>query len=224
MPEVPMRRIDTVIFDFDGTLMDTNEAILESWQHAARRLLGREFDSDELKATLGEPILRTVAYLFPDHDPDLVVKTYREFHYAHFEEMIEVFPGVMGMLEALRGEGYHLGLVTNRLRRTTEIGLRQYGMERYFEAVVTVGEAPRDKPAPEHIWYTLDLMERAPERAVLVGDSQNDIIGGHRAGLVSVRVGWAVATDDGYGDKAAEPDYVIAHPSELLPLLAELNA
>jgi pyrophosphatase PpaX len=218
-----MRNIDTVVFDFDGTIMDTNEAVLSSWQYAARELLGHEFPEETLTATLGEPILRTTAYLFPDHDPNLVVKKYREFHYEHFADMIRLFPGVREMLDTLEASGYKLGLVTNRLRRTTEIGLKQFDIEKYFGAVVTVGEAPKDKPAPEHIWFTLDKLGGSADRAILVGDSQNDIIGGHNAGLLSVRVAWAVATDDGYGDSAAEPDYVIEAPSDLIKLLNKLN-
>jgi pyrophosphatase PpaX len=217
-------RFDTAVFDFDGTLMDTNDAVMSSWQYAGRELLGREFPEGALTATLGEPIMRTVVKLFPNHDPDLVIKTYREFHHKHFSEMIRPFPGVTEMLEALSGSGYKLGLVTNRLRHTTEIGLRQFDIGKYFGAVVTVGEAPKDKPAPEHIWFTLERLGSSPDRSVLVGDSQNDIIGGHNAGLISVRVAWAVATDVGYGDAAAAPDYVIDAPSGLIDLLNRLNA
>jgi len=223
MKDIHDRKIDTVVFDFDGTLVDTNEAILESWQYAARELLGHEFSYDTLKATLGEPILCSVAYLFPELDPDLVVKTYRVFHHEHFETMIKLFPGVHEMLGSLQAKGYKLGLVTNRMRRTTEIGLKQFDILKYFDAVVTVGEAPKDKPAPEHIWFALDKLGSSPDGAILVGDSQNDIIGGHNAGLISARVSWAVATDDGYGEKAAEPDYVIETPEDLPALLAELN-
>jgi pyrophosphatase PpaX len=218
-----MRKIDTVVFDFDGTLVDTNDVVLSSWQYAARGLLGHEFPTETLTATLGEPITHTIAYLFPDHDPDLVVKAYRDFHHEHFADMIRVFPGVREMLGALEADGYKLGLVTNRLRRTTETGLRQFDIEKYFGAVVAVGEAPKDKPAPEHIWFTLDKLGSAADRAVLVGDSQNDIIGGHNAGLISVRVAWAVATDGGYGDSAAKPDYVIDTPLDLIHLLEKLT-
>jgi pyrophosphatase PpaX len=218
-----MRKIDTVVFDFDGTLMDTNDAVMSSWQYAARELLGREFPEETLTATLGEPILHSVEYLFPGLDPDLVVKKYREFHYEHFADMIRIFPGVREMLDSLKAGGYKLGLVTNRLRRTTEIGLKQFDIEKYFGAIVAVGEAPKDKPAPEHIWFTLDKLGSAADRAILVGDSQNDIIGGHNAGLISVRVAWAVATDDGHGDAAAKPDYVIDSPLDLINLLEKLN-
>ncbi|MDR2163018.1 MAG: HAD-IA family hydrolase [Clostridiales Family XIII bacterium] len=217
-------RIDTIIFDFDGTLMDTNDAVMSSWQYAARELLGHEFPGETLTATLGEPIMCTVDYLFPGYDPNLVVKTYRRFHHEHFEEMIHLFPGVREMLEELRERGYKLGVVTNRLRRTTDIGLRQFDIEKFFGAVVTIGEAPKDKPAPEHIWFALDKLDSFAEMAALVGDSQNDIIGGHNAGLISIRVAWAVATDDGYGDEAANPDYVIDTPSGLVGLMDRLNS
>jgi phosphoglycolate phosphatase-like HAD superfamily hydrolase len=87
---------------------------------------------------------------------------------------------------------------------------------------VTVGEAPKDKPEPEHIWFTLDKLDSSADRAILVGDSQNDIIGGHNAGVISVRVDWAVATDSGYGEEAAEPDYTIATPVDIQILIYRL--
>jgi pyrophosphatase PpaX len=113
--------IDTLVFDFDGTLVDTNDIVLGSWQNAARRLYGREFSLDELKATLGEPIMHTVEYLFPEKDPKAVVEAYREFHNENYEDMIRIFPGVPEMLDTLKTSGYKIGLVTNRLRHTTEI-------------------------------------------------------------------------------------------------------
>jgi pyrophosphatase PpaX len=222
--------IDTIVFDFDGTLIDTNRAVLESWQAAARELIGHEFSYDRLKTTLGEPLEHTASYLFPDHDTEESVAAYRRFHYEHFQDMIEVFPGVPEMLDRLKKEGYHLVLVTNRRRRTTEIGLKQYGLETYFDAIVTVGEAPKDKPEPEHIWHTLDLIGRGPEAvnggslpAILVGDSQNDMQGGHNAGLKTVRVGWAMATDEAHGNEAAAPDFTIDKPSNLFDVLDIIN-
>jgi pyrophosphatase PpaX len=217
------RNIDTVIFDFDGTIMDTNEIVMSSWQYAARELLGHELPKDTLTSTFGEPIAHSVESLFPGCDPDLAVKLYRDFHHEHYADMIGLFPGVREMLEALEGEGYKLGLVTNRLRRTTEIGLRQFDIEKYFGVVVTVGEAPKDKPEPEHIWFALDHLGSAQGRAVLVGDSRNDIIGGHNAGLIAILVAWSMATSENCSEDANEPDYVIDAPTDLLPLLHQLN-
>jgi pyrophosphatase PpaX len=216
------RKIDTVIFDFDGTIMDTNEIVMSSWQYAARELLGHEFPEETLTSTFGEPIAHSVESLFPGCDPDLAVKLYREFHREHFANMINLFPGVREALETLCESGYKLGVVTNRLRRTTEIGLQQFDIEKYFGVVVAVGEAPKDKPEPEHIWFALDKLGSAPDRAVLVGDSQNDIIGGHNAGLIAILVAWSMAMGEGHGDATAKPDYVIGAPEDLPPLLRRL--
>jgi phosphoglycolate phosphatase-like HAD superfamily hydrolase len=127
------------------------------------------------------------------------------------------------MFVELAEEEYKLGLVTNRLRRTTEIGLRKFDIEKYFGVIVTAGEAPKDKPEPEHIWFALHKLGSAAEKSVLVGDSQNDIIGGRNAGVISVRVAWALATDEGHGEAAIEPDYVIDTPADLLKLLTHIN-
>ncbi|MDR2486911.1 MAG: HAD-IA family hydrolase [Clostridiales Family XIII bacterium] len=219
-----MRNIDSVLFDFDGTIMDTNDAVLSSWQHVYRTLEGQERPAEEIYATFGEPIEVTVANKFPGRDADEVIAVYRSYHVAHYEEMVRLFPGVMEMLDSLKADGYKMGVVTNRLRRTTVLGLEKYHIEGYFGSVICAGDAAKNKPAPDPALKALAQLGSHPGAAIFVGDSQHDILCGKNAGIRTVRVSWAVATDADHGDAAAEPDHTIDRPSDLTGLLRDLNA
>ena len=214
--------IDTILFDFDGTLMDTNEVILASWQHAFVTLTGKECDVDKILSTFGEPLEYSIKMLMPDFDTDEVLPIYRDYQLAHYEEMIELFPGVEDMLATLHDNGYKMAIVTNRLRPTTEVGMKKYGLDKFFSSVVACNEAARNKPFAEPLLLALEQLGSSPESAILVGDSANDILSGKNADLKTVRVSWAVALDGSHDEESVIPDYIIDTPQELVELLKEI--
>ncbi|MDR0817559.1 MAG: HAD-IA family hydrolase [Clostridiales Family XIII bacterium] len=211
--------IDTVLFDFDGTIMDTNDVVIASWQHAFITLEGKPRPISEIMATLGEPISDTVKRIFPGRDASEVIRLYRSHQYANYEAMISLFPGVMDVFDALKARGTNMSIVTNRLRETTIRGLAKYNIESYFGSIVCYNDAEKNKPEPEPAWLALKELGRKPENALFVGDSQNDILCGKNAGVKTVRVAWALASDDDHGEEAAAPDYIIEKPADLLTLI-----
>jgi pyrophosphatase PpaX len=133
--------------------------------------------------------------------------------------MISLFPGVRELLDALKAHAIKMAIVTNRLRETTVRGLRHFNIESYFGSVVCCDEAEKNKPNPEPAWLALNDLESGIASALFVGDSQNDILCGYNAGIKTVRVAWAVATDEDHGAEAAAPDYIIEKPADLLKLI-----
>ena len=123
-----MQKIDTVIFDFDGTVMDTNNVILNSWQHTFRTLENREEKPETIIKTFGEPLELTMKNFFPDVPVEESIAIYRSYHYDNFGKLISVFPGMKELIRELKDENYKLGLVTSRLRKTTMQGLEAYGL------------------------------------------------------------------------------------------------
>lgn len=215
--------IDTILFDYDGTIMDTNDLVIASWQHTFKEMGEPVRPLDEITSHFGEPIMDIIRFFFPDEDPDYVVGIYRSFHNSNFRERTCLFPGVMEVLEEFHSRGYPMAIVTNRVRYSTELGLDKYGILPMFGAVVCEGDAQRAKPFPDSIYLALEQLGSSVDRAVLIGDSQNDILCGRNAGVLTVRVAWAVATDEKYDGVAAEPDHTIDKPADLIKLLDELN-
>ena len=124
-----MSNIDTVLFDFDGTVMNTNDVIMMSWQHTFRTLEGREEDPEVLLKTFGEPLEITMKKFFPDIPTDEAIEVYRSFHRDNFGELISLFPGMKELIQEVKARGYKVGLVTSRLLNTTIQGFEMYGIK-----------------------------------------------------------------------------------------------
>jgi len=216
-----MAKINTVLFDFDGTIMDTNNLILESWQHTFRTVEGKERAAEDILETFGEPLNITMGKLLPQVAVEEGVKIYRSYHHDRFTELIEVFPGIPELLAELKQRGYKTGVVTSRLRNTTELGLKTYDMEQYFDTVVTCDDTDKHKPDPEPVNIALERLGAKPEEAIMVGDSMFDILCAKNAGVTSAMVGWALAISD--EDKTGEnqPDYILEKAEDLLTILEQ---
>jgi pyrophosphatase PpaX len=220
---VQSNKIDTVLFDFDGTIMDPNDLIIRSWQHTFRTLTGADGSTDEIVRSFGELLPHTAARFFPGRDVDEVVRTYRNYHVEIFTEAISVFPGVENMLQTLKNEGYVLGLVTSRLARTTRQGMDKYDLYRYFDALVTADDTEKSKPDPEPVLLSLRMLNKTPEQAVMVGDTLHDIRCARNAGVLAALVSWSLAVPEGERTGADAPDFIVETPEHLPVMLRTHN-
>ena len=214
-----MNKINTVLFDFDGTIMDTYDVIICSWQHTFRAIYGRERPVDEILSTMGEPLAFTMARMFPDVDVDEAISIYRSYHRDNFGARIKLFPGMKDLLSSLKERGYRLGLVTSRLTTTTLEGLEKYEIKDYFDAIITADDTEKHKPDPEPVIMTLKKLGAGPEESIMVGDTRFDILCARNAGVKSVLVGWAVAVSEEDRTGADAPDYIIEKAEDLLEIL-----
>lgn len=214
-----MAKINTVLFDFDGTIMDTNNVIIQSWQHTFRTVEGKERSVEEIFETFGEPLYITMEKVLPQIPAEEGIQIYRGFHYENFVDLIEVFPGIMELLKELKAKGYKTGIVTSRLWHTTEIGLKKYNMEQYFDAIVTCDDTDKFKPDPEPVNLALKRLGSKPAETIMIGDSMFDILCARNAGVKTALVSWALAVSD--EDKTGEnaPDYIIDKAGDLLDIL-----
>lgn len=216
-----MSNIDTVLFDFDGTIMDTNDVILKSWQYTFMKLENREEEQDKLTATFGEPLEITMAKFFPNAPLDEAIEIYRSFQRDNFNGLITLFPGMKELIIELKKRGFKTGLVTSRLYQTTIEGLDKYGLRQYFDAVVTPEDTDKHKPDPAPINIALAKLGSEPEHAVMLGDTLFDILCAKNAAVKSVLVSWSLAlagkTKEDLGKDA--PDYIITKPEELFEII-----
>ena len=207
--------IKAVLFDFDGTIMDTNEVIINSWQHTFRNLTGKEADVNMLLGTFGEPLEISIDKMLPGFSRDDAMRIYREYQYCNFKGLISLFPGVVEVLRELKGKDIKTAIVTSRLRRTTMERIEKFDLHDFFDTVVTMEDTKKHKPDAEPAFEALRRLDIEAERAIMVGDSKFDIMCARNAGVKSVLVDWSVAAqaESGIENKA---DFKIRSLKELL--------
>lgn len=215
--------IKYILFDFDGTLVNTNDVIIASWQHTYKHYLGHEVPVERITSCFGEPLLVTMEREFPGVDPQEAAAEYRSFQQANCHVMVKIFSGIAEMLERLVETGYVLGVVTSRTRSTAEFYSDMFGIKKYFDYMVCCEDTKIHKPEPEPVLAALRHFGATAEEAIMVGDSPFDVKCAAGAGVKSVLVDWRVTADkiDSVGD--AVPDFVIGTPDGIFEVLAELN-
>ena len=211
-------RFRVVLFDLDGTLIDSGPIILASMQHATRTVLGREIAYEELAATVGgQGLVSQMRALDPDRVDELV-EVYKE-HNDPLHETLEAFDGFLDLLPRLRGEGRRLGIVTAKRHRTVQLALDRFPeLAEQFELVVGYEDTERHKPAPDPVLFALERLGAAPAEAAYVGDSPFDIQAAKAAGVFAIAVAWGgIHADERLLDE--EPDAFVREPAELLDVL-----
>jgi pyrophosphatase PpaX len=203
-----------VVFDLDGTIVDSVELIVASFQHAIRQVLGREAGREESIANVGRPLREQMVMLSPDHADELVA-VYREFNHREHDRMLSLYDGINDLLYSLDAAGVKLGLVTSKSRYTTQMAFDLTGIESYFDFAVCADESPRNKPSPDPIVLCLERLGVPIGRAAYVGDSPADIQAAKAAGVESIGVTWGVFDVETL--EAEKPDRLV----HTIPELAE---
>jgi pyrophosphatase PpaX len=207
-----------VLFDLDGTLIDSGPIILASMKHAARTVLGREFEDEVLAAAVGGPGLFAQMEALDAGRVDELVDVYRA-HNEPLHETLETFADMLAVLATLKADGRLLGIVTAKRRATVRLAFERVpALEGFFDAVVTAEDTERHKPDPEPLLHALALLGGAPHEAAYVGDSTFDVRAAKAGGLFAVAVAWGgLHAEDTV--LAEEPDAYVSEPEELLDVL-----
>lgn len=211
--------IDTILFDFDGTIMDTADVIIGSWQHTFMKFEGKERPVEEIVKTFGEILSHTISKVLPDVDSQDAIEAYRSYHRDNFGERISVFEGIPELLAELKKRNMKIGLVTSRIAGPTWEGLRRHSLDQYFDVVVSCDDTDKHKPDPAPVNIALERLGSKPENAMMLGDTMFDILCARNAGVKSVLVGWHVAMSPEDISGTDGPDFIIEKAEDLLPLI-----
>jgi pyrophosphatase PpaX len=215
-----MSPFQTVLFDLDGTLIDSIRLILDSYHHTlSRHNLPARTDDHWLKG-VGTPL----AVQFSDwqDSPEMLealIATYREYNLQHHDAMVTVYPGVLDALREIKAAALQTGLVTSKNRSGALRGLRLVGLEALLDVMVCADEVSNPKPHPEPVELAVSLLGTRPESTVYVGDSIHDMQSGRAAGVKTAAALWGPFGRDHLA--TAEPDYWLDTPKDLLKLVLE---
>lgn len=221
----PFRHVDAVLFDLDGTLVDTTELILASHEHTLRRhLTSGAPRRDTLIRDFGRSLPATLReYALADGAADAataaerMLETYRAYQRLHHDRLIRPFGGVREVLHELSHRGYLLGVVTSKMEATARLALDAYGLGPFLAVSVFHDDTSRHKPDPDPLLEAARKGGLEVGRTVYVGDSVHDVAAGKAAGMRTIAALWGPF--DHAHLNAAGPDDVAASPSDLLTIL-----
>jgi pyrophosphatase PpaX len=207
-----------VLFDLDGTLIDSGAIILASMRHAAATVLGREIPEEQLMAAVGGPGLVAQMRALDEARVDELVRVYRE-HNEPLHDTLEPCPGIEGALAELRRQGRRLGIVTAKRHVTVRLAFDVLpALEPCFDVVVGSDDTERHKPHPEPLLHALERLGASPGEAAYVGDSPFDVRAARAAGCTAVAVTWGrIHSEERL--LAEEPDALVHDVEELLAVL-----
>ena len=209
-----------VLFDLDGTLIDSIPLILASMRHAFAGHPRAPTDA-EWSALIGTPLDKMIRrWAVDEADVERLKARYKEHQWAHHDAMVRPFPGVPELLDALQARGVRMALVTSKLEPSARRSLDLLGLTRHFEAVVGLESTERHKPEPEPVLHALERLGARPEEAAFVGDSPHDVLSGNAAGVPTVATLWGPFSREDLAP--ARPAAWAASPGEVLGVLEGL--
>lgn len=182
--------IKTVLFDFDGTLIDTNELINKSFKYTFEQF-GYSFTEEEILQFNGPPLQKTFSQINPELAEEMI-QTYREHNGKHHDEYVSLFPNVLETLDALKQSGFKLAIVSAKMRAGVDQGLEVTNIGSYFDTIVTIDDVSNPKPHPESVLKALENLYAEPTQSIMVGDNYHDILSGNKAGTKTAGVAWSV--------------------------------
>lgn len=218
--------IKGILFDFDGTLANTIDLIVATFEHTCVTDLGVKPDRQRIIDTIGLPLGDALELLSGIHEQQRILELrqiYGAFNAANHDTMIKPIPGVAELLLQLKQRDLKLAVVTSKKAYMLERGMQCLGMLPYIDATVSVLDTERGKPAPDPMLLACERLDLTPGECLCVGDSPFDMQSGNAAGCVTVAVeytqlDWQSLLEQG------KPDYTISQPLDLLQLLDKLAA
>jgi pyrophosphatase PpaX len=210
-----------VLFDLDGTLLDTYDLLSESFHYAMREVLGHEESIDYFNATIGQPLVDQLwGYTDDMAEHEALCVSYRAHNRMVERNLIKVFPGMQDMLQRLADDGWQLGVVTSKRHCSAVGNLDVFDMMPFFECLVGSDDVSQAKPDPEPVLLGAQLLDLDPCQCFYVGDSPYDIMAGNAAGAHTVAVHWGQHSIDLLRDE--RPSSECVHIADMPGLLRSL--
>lgn len=211
-----MSGYDPILFDLDGTVIDSVALIRESHRYAVREVLGRDFPDATLVQNVGRPLIDQMLAFSSEHADELL-RVYREWNRAHTAELLGAYEGVDELLSRLTAAGRTLGVVTSKSGPTVDLAFDVLPLRHHFAVVIAAEDTERHKPDPAPLLAALARVGGDATRACYVGDAPFDLQAARAAGVAAIGVTW------GFFDRgtlaALQPDALVDTPQALAQVL-----
>ncbi len=213
-----MPRYHTVLFDLDGTLIDSADLIVDSYQHAFRTHGLAMRSRTEILAGMGTPLRTVFGAMTTDESAiDQWIATYRAYNLLHHDARVQAYPGVVEMIGQVRDCGCRLGLVTSKNRSGALRGLALIGLGDAMDVIVGADDVQHPKPHAEPVERALELLAMPASSCLFVGDSHHDVACGRSAGVRTAGITWGPF--DRRHLEAVSPDYYCDAPADIVRIV-----
>ena len=205
-----------ILFDLDGTLIDTNELIMTSFMYSLNQIHPDKFTREQVQDVMGKPLYEMME-IFDAQRADELVKIYLEHNLQHHDEYVEAFPHVPQVIQELHGSGHRMAIVTTKRRTTALRGMTLTGLDGYFTHAVCLDDSQKHKPDPEPLYMAMEAIDADPEKTLMIGDNPVDILGAKNAGVASCGASWSMRGKEHL--REYNPDFLIDDIRELLKIV-----
>lgn len=211
--------IECVLFDLDGTIVNTNELIISSFMHALKENNLPPLTREQIIPHMGTTLQQQMSVFSGLVDTSVLELSYRAYNNAHHDELIGSFPHVNETMDELVRRGMKLGIVTTKIRPTTLKALELFDLLKYMETIVTVTDVVHPKPHAEPVLTAIRSLNVDPLKTLMVGDSVVDIQSAQAAGVRVAAVAWSLKGEETL--RKYDPDYIIHDMTDLLTIVEQ---
>lgn len=208
--------ITTLLFDFDGTLLDTNELIIQTFQHVLGSHYPGKYERVDILPFLGPTLEETFGSVELEKMEQLI-KEYRAWNKLMHDELSSEFDGVSETMRLLKAAGMKMAIVSTKRKDMVMRGLELLDVEGVFDEVIALEDVTRTKPDPEPILLALERLGATADEALMIGDNYHDIVGGKNAGVRTAGVAWSAKGEAFL--QTFNPDYMLQHITDLHQLV-----
>ncbi len=215
-----MKKDITIIFDLDGTLLNTDLLIRKSFEHVFSLYKpDYKISEEEHMSFLGPTLHDSFSRYFDEDIVEELIECYRDYNHEHHEDYVTIYPSVIETLQYLIDKDYKLAVVTTKFSKAAYIGLDLFDITKYFDVVIGMDNVRNVKPNPEGIYKVLENTKTS--KAIMIGDNQSDILAGKNASIYTIGVKWTPK-----GTKEMDilnPDLMIDQMDEIIQFIERMN-
>ena len=210
------KNITTLLFDLDGTLINTNELIVSSFLHTLNYYYPNQYEREDVYPFLGPPLAETFEKINPEKAQEMILR-YRKFNVENHDLLVTEFEGVYETIRTLKEHGFKLAIVSTKMRDLIIRGLKLARLESFFDTIVSLDDVNHAKPHPEPLLKALETLRSKPEEAIMIGDNYHDIEGGKNAGTLTAGVSWSIKGKEHL--LSYHPDYMLDSIYDILAIV-----
>ena len=217
---ISLKKIDTLLFDLDGTLVDSNECIIETFRRTFEKYMpSKVFTKSELIGIMGPPLYETFQIVSKDERIIQEMIAYYRKVYIEIEfDYIKIYKNVISVLAYFKNKGFHIGVVTTKFQVSAAPSIKAFGIDKYLDVLIGLDDVTNYKPHPEPVLKALSYFSH--QEAMMIGDNSTDLLAGRNAGILTCGVEWSLKKEE---LRNTNPDFWIVDFKDLIDIVNQYN-